>query len=281
MSDGAPIEMFGSFAQALFTLGKISELQGKINNVIRDSKIPWSETRKLLKSTKVSEATNTPLFQYMRMVFEHIGLGTLSISTIDKFKINFIVDNCVICRLFPNVKNNVKNRKTCMITADALSQFFCVDMEIENETSEVRCANNGEGACEFQVKMQPLGCYQIIFDDVSNMLLKLLVERGKDEVGDIEEITGEICREHGLEDEEALFKVRELREYMLLDENYSITNLGETYYKYINSPLVKKEKKIDPPWLNLKIISNNIADSASFASAFSKSASKMKDLEER
>jgi predicted hydrocarbon binding protein len=283
VSEEAPIETFGSFAQALFTFGRLSELQSQIDNVIKNSKIPWSESRKLLKCAKVSEAMNTPLFQYMKMVFEQVGLGTLSISRIGKFKISFIVDNCAICKLFPNVKN----KKTCIIIGDALSQFFCKDMDIENKTTEVRCRNSGDEVCEFQVEMQPLEYYQIIFDDGSNKLLKSIVEHSSEKAKDMNDINDinkfiiKIGGEIGLEEDEVLYRMMELREYMLFDENYKITELGETYYRYINSNLVRREKKGEPPWLNLKIISDNIADSASFANAFSKSASTMKDMKEK
>ncbi|MEM2899165.1 MAG: hypothetical protein QXT63_00080 [Thermoplasmata archaeon] len=211
------------------------------------------------------------------MVFEQIGFGSLSISNVSRFKISFVVEDCPICRLFPNVKD----KKTCMITADAISQFFLKDIDIENETTEVRCKNNGEELCEFQVDMQPLGCYQIIFDEGSNRILKSFAEKPRDEHEDLKEFIIKVGEETGLDEEDALYRVMELREYMLLDDNYSITGLGETYYNYIKSPLLKKEKKFDPPWLNLKIISDNIADSASFANAFSKSASTLKDMKEK
>ncbi len=268
MSEGASLDTFGSFAQALFTLGKLSELQGKINAAVKSSKVPWVESRKLLKCSTVAEATNTPLFQYMKMLFNQIGLGELSISDISKFKLSFALEECPVCKLFPNIED----KKTCLITADAISQFFLKDIDVQNKTVETKCRNDGDDECEFVVEMQPLGYYQIVIDDISSGLLTALADRQMEAHSNREEFVIKLGLELGLDDEDALFRATELRDFMLLDDQLEVTKIGETYTRYLKSSLRRTETKFDPPWLSLREITKTIADSASFAKAFSKSA---------
>ncbi|MEM2899164.1 MAG: hypothetical protein QXT63_00075 [Thermoplasmata archaeon] len=65
MSAGAPLEIFGSFAQALFTFGKLSELERKINNVIRfkGSMERDTKTSEMCKGFRSHEYTSFSIYE--------------------------------------------------------------------------------------------------------------------------------------------------------------------------------------------------------------------------
>ncbi|MDO9536837.1 MAG: hypothetical protein Q7J68_00775, partial [Thermoplasmata archaeon] len=77
MNNGA--NEFSSFAETIASLGSLTKLESAVATAIKSSKVPPKETRKMLKCMSVQEASNTALFQFMRDLFEKIGVGQLEL----------------------------------------------------------------------------------------------------------------------------------------------------------------------------------------------------------
>ena len=71
-------------------------------------------------------------------------------------------------------------------------------------------------------------------------------------------------------DEEALYRLRVLQRYRILDDEYAITEIGETYHKYGEG--MPTEEDFQPPWKDLAEITSAISASTSFAEAFTETA---------
>ena len=83
---------FESFAEAVVTLEKLTKIETKVAVGIDKSLIPWKESRKLLKSMTPDQISNTSLFQFMQDLFLQIGLGTLQITEVERFKLTFCLN---------------------------------------------------------------------------------------------------------------------------------------------------------------------------------------------
>ncbi|MEW5937636.1 MAG: 4-vinyl reductase [Candidatus Thermoplasmatota archaeon] len=255
----AELSRTGGFAEALAVLGKLTRIEGAVTAAIAKSKVPRREVRMLLTCSTPDEAMNTPLYQYLRALFEQIGLGTMEIAGVDIFNYGFKVEHCPICRLYPNVQGRV----TCYVTADTLTQFFTKDMGIPSEVEETKCMNKGDGWCEFAVSMQPLSVYQFALDKTDRAMITRMVE------GDasIKAVGGDL----GLSEEEMDYRTGVLRRYHILNPRGALTEIGETYCRYAqNFPI--EEEDFPPPWHRMSEISGAIAASMSFAEAFTETA---------
>lgn len=249
----------GGFAEALASLGKLAKIEGAATAALARSKVPVKDVRMLLTCSIPDEVMNTPLFQYMRALFEQIGLGGVEIVNVDIFNYAFAVKDCPICGLYPNVKGKV----TCYVTADTLAQFFTKDLRVPSEVEEIKCMNKGDAWCEFAVSMQPLSVYQFALDKTDRAMITKMMK------GDTPKKAAEGLI--GLSEEEMEYRLGVLRRYYILDRRGKLSEIGETYCRYVqNFPI--DEEDFPPPWHRMSEISSAIAASLSFAEAFTETA---------
>ena len=261
MSDkGEGGELFTGFAEAMSTLDRLSKIESRLATAISNSRVPWKETRRLLKCSTAVEVSNTPLFQFMQTLFEQVGLGALDIKGVQHFRLVFAIKEPVITAIYPTVEG----KKTCYIVSDALSQFFSRDLSLPNTTEETRCTKAGDEHCQFRVELQPLAVYQLALDDIDKQI-----------IGEIQNSTSggeKLAETLKLMEDELSYRLDVLRSYRILDENNRITEIGTTYYKYGHGPLRDAEEDFPPPWKGMSEISGLIASSTSFAEAFTEAA---------
>jgi predicted hydrocarbon binding protein len=251
-------QSFGSFAETITTLGTLTKIESAVSAAIKNSRVPPREVRKFLKCSSPEEADNVPLFQFMRELFKRMELGELEIASMEIFRISFRVRDCPVCKLYPNITGNV----TCYVTTDTLAQFFNKDLAIPTTAEEVMCRNRKEKVCEFSVSMQPLAVYQLALDECDRQVIGCLTE-GKGSDG--------LTKELGLSEDEAKFRLDALKRYHILDNRYTLTEIGETYQKFGQS-LKAPEEDFPPPWKDMSEISESISASVSFAEAFTEAA---------
>ena len=60
--------LFESFAEAIVSFEKLTNIGAKFAAVVENSVVPWKETRKLLKCMNPDQISNTSLFQFMQGV---------------------------------------------------------------------------------------------------------------------------------------------------------------------------------------------------------------------
>lgn len=247
---------FRSFAQRVSALDRMTSMETGISTAIKMSRVPRKEAKKLLIAKNEEQVRNTPLFQFMQMIFDEIGLGYLDISEVGKFSYIFSIEGSPVPSLIPDAKG-----KTCYITADALAAFFSKDMGIPSSAEEIKCVNEGYDRCEFLVKMNALQAYQIALDDTDKEIIG--IKKKSPSKG-----PGEIAEKLGLDTFEVEHRIEVLKYYEILDTDGKVTEIGKTYYKYrMSSPL--SEEDFDPPWQMIKEISAAIAAARSFAEALS------------
>ncbi|MCK4758003.1 MAG: hypothetical protein KAS67_06105 [Thermoplasmata archaeon] len=245
---------FGSFAEAITALGTLNKLESAVSSAIKTSKVPPKEIRKLMKCSTIEEASNTPLIQFIEVLFKKIGLGTLKLSRNDIFNYVFTMPDSAVCRLYPNVSN----KKVCYIIAEALQQFFEKDLGIPGNAEELRCVNEGNHVCEFSITLQPLAVYQHVLDSEDRDIIGGLINS---------QDIPTLAEAMDLHDEEVKYRLEILQRYHILDENYKVTEIGETYNKY-GRGMHELDKDFPPPWKDMSEISQAISASTSFAEAF-------------
>ncbi|HAR96922.1 MAG TPA: hypothetical protein DCR97_13335 [Deltaproteobacteria bacterium] len=201
---------FSSFAETIASLGTLTKLESAVSAAIKSSRVPPKETRKLLKCLSVQEAGNTALFQFMRDLFSKVGVGELEIIKNDIFRYDFAIENSPVCKLSPHVKN----KKTCYITAESLSQFFSKDLSLPGTVEETACRNAGDARCEFAVSLQPLAVYQLALDDVDKTIISNVME-GQNRA--------RISESLEMADDEVLFRMNILKRYKILNDDYEMT----------------------------------------------------------
>ena len=249
---------YRSFAQRMSALDQMTKLESGINTALKMSKVPPKETKKMLTSKDAEQVRNTPLFQFMQMLFTEIGLGELGIEKASDFSYIFTVDDSPIPRLIPDAKG----KKTCYITAELFSSFFTEDLGLSASSDEIKCVSEGHDRCEFLVKVNALQAYQIALDENDRKIIGMKMDDPSISIPQI----GERLR---MEDEEVEYRMDVLKRYGILDEGFNVTEIGETYYRYrLNTP-AKEEKDFDPPWTMMREISSAIAAARSFAEAMS------------
>lgn len=245
---------FGTFAETVYALGTLTKLESAISAAIRTSKIPYRETRKFMKCSTVEEASNTALFQFICLLFKQIGLGTLQLSKNDIFRYNFVIPDSTVCRLYPTITD----KKVCYITAEALQQFFERDLGIPGNAEEIRCRNAGSGTCEFSVMLQPLAVYQHALDDNDKEIISAMMSKSPLKA---------LASNLDTNEEDIKHRLGVLQRYHILDDDYSVTEIGETYQKY-GQGIQVEEEDFPPPWKDMSEISSAISASTSFAEAF-------------
>lgn len=259
--------VFHSFAEAMSIFTELTKLESAIEGALKDALVPHYETRKLLRAMNVFEAEATPLFQFMVMLFEKIGLGKLKLAKNEIFRMEFCVEGCAVCRLYKNARG-----KSCYITAETLSKFFTTDLEIPSACKEIKCRNEGAEDCKFLVEMQPLAVYQIALDATDNEIIETIFRKGNVAIT-CEQIADEI----GYSDEEIKYRCEILEKFRIIDSKLKLTEIGVAYRKN-RSKVQKEEKVFPPPWENIARISENIATAESFAEAIAKSVGKEEEI---
>ncbi len=264
----AELNEFGSFAETISALGTLTKLESAIDTAIKNSKVPVKETRKFLKCMTVEEAGNTALFQFQRALFDQIGLGRLMLTRNDIFRYDFAIENGPVCKLYPNVND----RKTCYITAEALLEFFTKDLGLPGSCEEIACMNAGDEKCEFTISLQPLAVYQLALDTSDKGIILAIIDGAT---------VKSIATKLEMSDEEAKYRLGVLRRYHILDDDYIITEIGETYNKY-GEGIPLQEEDFPPPWKDMAEISSAISAATSFAEAFTEAAhEEPQDVEEQ
>jgi len=265
---GQPNE-FSSFAETIASLGTLTKLESAVSAAIKNSKVPPKETRKFLKCMNVQEAGNTALFQFMQDLFDKVGVGRLILIKNDIFRYDFAIDDSPVCKLYPHVKN----KKTCYITSEALASFFTKDLGLPGNAEETACKNAGDDRCEFAISLQPLAVYQLALDDIDKEIINLIIDNMNSE---------NIAESLDMTKDEALYRMSILKRYKILDDNYKLTEIGDTYQKY-GEGIGGQEEDFMPPWKDMAEISNAISASTSFAEAFTETTNgeKIWDVEEK
>jgi predicted hydrocarbon binding protein len=249
-------ELFESFAEAVSTLEKLTKIETKITGAIENSKVPWKESRKLLKCMSPDQISNTTLFQFMQNLFVEMGLGDLGIMDVGRFQLTFYFKKCEVCRLYRTQKKG----KVCFIASDAILKFFVKDLDLPCSVEETKCTKEGNVYCEFQVDLQPLGVYKIALDDIDRALIEELLSKKFD--------LNKFAEKNMMEQGEVDYRLQVLESYKLVDENRKITEIGSTYCKFAQG-LRALEEDFDPPWKSLSDVTSAIAAKDSFAEAMS------------
>ena len=249
---------YRSFAQRMSALDQMTKLETGISTALKMSKVPPKETKKMLTSKDAEQVRNTPLFQFMQMLFTEIGLGDLDIEKASDFSYVFTVEDSPVPKLIPDAKG----KKTCYITAEMFSSFFSEDLGLSASSDEIKCKSEGHERCEFLVKVNALQAYQIALDEDDRKIIGMKIENPSMSISRL----GEELR---MEDEEVEYRMDILRRYGIMDENLRVTEIGVTYYRYrLNTP-VKEDVDFEPPWTMMREISSAIAAARSFAEAMS------------
>jgi len=255
--------VFQSFAEAMAAFATLTKLESAIESAIKDSLVPHHETRKMLRAMSALEAQATPLAQYMEMLFEKIGLGRLRLSKKEIFRIEFSVENSPIARIYRRAKG-----KTCYITAETLTKFFTIDLQIPSACKEIECENEGAKACKFLVEMQPLAVYQIALDSADNEIIEALFHSN--------ETIQSLAEKTGYSEEEVKFRCEILEKFHLI-EGLRLTDIGIAYRKS-KTKVASQEQVFPPPWENFAKISENIAQAESFAEAIARTVEQEEEV---
>jgi hypothetical protein len=248
-----------SFAELIASFGKLTQIESRITTAIEKSKVPWVETRKYLKGQDVNEISNTPLAQFITNLFNEIGLGKLNLNNTSYLQYVYQVKDCPICKLF----SDIKGKRVCNPTVDALNRFFANDLELITEIEETKCINAGDEFCEFKVTMQPLPVYQIAFDDTDNEIIKKLEEDGKSND------PNSMAKKMNMDTEEIDYRYQCLKQFQIINDKNELTIAGKTYRDFIiQYPPNNQERFFEPPWKSMYELTSAIAAAQSFAEAF-------------
>jgi predicted hydrocarbon binding protein len=249
----APV-IFESFAEAVSSLEKLTKIESKIAVGIESARVPWKESRKLLKCMNTAQVSNTTLFQFMQALFHQMGLGKMEILNVGRFQFTFCFKDCEICKLYRTQKKG----KICFITSDALLRFFVKDLDLPCSVEETKCIKEGYDFCEFRVDLQPLGVYKIALDAVDGSLIEQIINSKFD--------INKFAEENLIEEGAVEYRLQVLESYQIVDENHKITEIGSTYQKFAQG-LRALEEDFEPPWKSLQDITTAIAAKNSFAEA--------------
>ncbi|MCD4703127.1 MAG: hypothetical protein K8R64_02305 [Methanosarcinaceae archaeon] len=242
-SGGPPPMGGGSFAQSMGAFGKMLEIQENISEKIPQSKVPWNETRKMLKAYSIEAIRSSSLYKFHMKLFMDIGLGNMQMVSYAPMHYIYAVPNCPVCNMYPALNN----QKVCVATTDALHRFFTEALELDCIVEEIECVKDGDGMCKFKVDLQPISAYQIILDENDRLILS-----GR--------------RPPNIDDTELRERVKVLTIYKLL-ENGKLSDIGKTYMQYAaNLPI--KEKIFDPPWKLAEEMAATAKKAGAFGAAF-------------
>ncbi len=244
------------FAELMNNFNKLTQLESRIEAAIKNSKVPWQETRKFLKGLDLNQVQNTPLSQFIRDLFKEIGLGELVLSEKSNFKYTYRVEDSPISQLF----RDIHDKKVCEPTVDAIYRFFSEDLDLEGEAQEIKCINMGDDYCEFQMDLQPFQVFDIALDETDESILDKLSKIDK---VDITAFSDQLQ----LDEDEIRARLALLQYYEILDDDYLITEVGKTFHRYRQNNPRKEEEHFEPPWKSMTELTSTIAATQSFAEA--------------
>ena len=245
-----------SFAELMNNFSKLTELESKIEAAIKNAKVPARETRKFLKGMELNQVLNTPLSQFIQDLFQEIGLGVLELSDKGNFKFIYRVKDSPICSLF----QDIKDKKVCEPTVDAISRFFSEDLGLESDVEETKCLNIGDDYCEFDMNLQPFNVFKIALDQIDFNILTEVLNLDKVEIAGLAE-------QLNLDEDEIRARVTMMQYYEILDDSCMITDVGRTFYKFRENNPPTEEPYFDPPWKSMAELTSTIAATQSFAEA--------------
>ena len=255
--DGVEIETQAKgFAELMNSFNKLTEIESRIEAAIEKSKVPWTETRRFLKGTNLNQVLTTPLAQFLRDLFEEIGLGVLELTIKNNFKYVYHIKESPICDLF----KDIEDKKVCQPTVDALYRFFSEDLGLEGDVEETMCANTGDDHCEFHMELQPFPVLEKALDKTD---IDILREISNCELVNLKAIIDNL----ELDEDEVRARLLFLQYYEILDDQYRISEVGKTFYKYRSATPIKEEEYFDPPWKTMAELTSTIAATQSFAEA--------------
>ncbi len=247
--DGLPSMNEGSFAQSMGAFGALLKIQQNISEKFPKAKVPWSETRKFLKSFSIDAIRSSALYNYHVKLFSETGLGAMQLISYAPMNYVFAVPDNPVCNCYPALNN----QKVCVATTDALHRFFSEGLELDCSVEETECIKNGDQACKFKVSLQPISAYQVLLDEHDRMIL-----------------TGV---RPPVDENELVERVRSLTIYKLLD-NGRLSEIGVAYMQFASS-MKKTEKVFDPPWKAQEELASIASSHNTFGSAFGAMAQKV------
>ncbi|MCK5559133.1 MAG: hypothetical protein KAJ51_01010, partial [Thermoplasmata archaeon] len=245
-----------SFAELMNNFSQLTEMESKIETAIKNAKVPWQETRKFLKGMNLDQVTNTPLAQFISDLFKEIGLGLLELSEKDNFKYTYRIKDCPICRLF----RDIPDKMVCEPTVDAIYRFFSEDLGLDGDVHEVKCINIGDEFCEFIMDLQPFNVFDIALDQMDIEIIKSISELDNVDVA-------ELANKLQLDEDELRARLTMLQYYEVLNDDYLITDVGRTFFKFRSNNPREEEPYFDPPWKSMAELTSTIAATQSFAEA--------------
>ncbi len=245
------------FAETFSTFGRITSLESSIPKLICTSRVPARETRKLLRCRSPQEASNVPVFQFMRRLFNQIGFS-LSVQDIDVFT--------VALRVKPPIYDSPsKQKKTCFTTAEAILRFFFKDLKLKCEVEEIECINEGAEFCIFKCTFEFLSLCRIALDEHDKRLIRLIAKNMAFE---------ELLRDGFDKDEDALrFRLDIIKEYEIIDSQHRLSDRGREFLRFLEE-VGDEEDDFEPPWKDIKDISSVVSEVSSFAEALKESSDK-------
>lgn len=256
MSSEGASETTKSFAELMNNFSKLTEMESRIEAAIKNAKVPWQETRKFLKGINLDQVLNTPLSQFIQDLFKEIGLGSLELSEKENFKYVYRIKDCPICGLF----RDIPDKKVCEPTVDAIYRFFSEDLGLDGDVHEIKCMNIGDEFCEFKMDLQPFNVFDIALDQTDMEIMKSVLELETVEIS-------ELANKLQLDEDELRARLTMLQYYEILNDNYLITEVGSTFFKFRSNNPREEEPYFDPPWKSMAELTSTIAATQSFAEA--------------
>ena len=174
-------------------------------------------------------------------------------------------NNTSVRRARAGLLQDVKDKKVCNPTVDALYRFFSQNLEIECECEETKCMNVGDKLCEFQVSLQTLQVFKIALDDIDTAIISDLRDKTMDDYRTFIKQLGEKLE---LVVEEVEFRIQTLQNYQIIDNNFNLTPVGNTFFSFIETNPLEEAEAFDPPWKEMSKLTSTIAATRSFAEAF-------------
>ena len=215
-----------------------------------------AETRKFLKGLDLNQILNTPLLQFVKDLFNEIGLGELEFIDKKNYQYTFRVKTCPVCGLF----RDIPNKKVCQPTVDAIQRFFSEAMGLEGDVEELTCVNVGGENCEFKIDLQPFTVLEKALDKTDLDILQVISHAGSIDVI-------ELSDKLHLDEDEFKNRLQYLQYYEILTDDFKLTEVGMTFYNYRSNTTMEEEKDFDPPWKSMAELTSTIAATQSFAEA--------------
>lgn len=226
---------YSNFSDMLETFEKLKNIELKLYQIFKETKIPAAEVRSFLRnfndSTLIEEALYTRLVEMLTTC--GIG-GAISITRKAPLELVFTIEDCNICKVTPKEAQG----NTCYTTSTTLGRIFSELLKIGCEVREVQCAKNESKACVHQVNMEQLDVFQILPEEKDLELLSSISQ----EAMTLERLS-----------EESMGAVNVLKQYELVDINngkVALTELGRIFLTFAQNKPTQEQTFVEekPPW---------------------------------